>query len=176
MTKQPKEKHLRLVKNPEQESAMNSPGADDLINPEDFKSITLKVSLVNSTARTEIRDGKRIFGLDAAKTKKEDATHAEDLSIQIAEYAEKGLTLEVPSAACASGHLVVITIVSDGAKPNVTFTSTGKVDAVEKLPSGRESVRVTFTQLDEGAWQQVLNIYSRRQEEILNFFKAVKDY
>ena len=175
MKKQPNEKHQRLVKNPEQESALDSPVADDLINPEDFKSIVLKVGLVNTTTKTEIRDGKRIFGIDAAKTKKAE-NEKEDLSVVISEYAEKGITIEVPSHVCANGHLVMINIISEGAKPNVNFTSSGKIEAVEKLPTGRESVQVAFTQLDEFAWMEVLNIYSKRQEEILNFFKAVKDY
>jgi len=167
-------KHLKLVKNPEQGTSDTPETTSDLINPDDFKTITLKISLLNSTTKTEIRDGKRIYGVDAVRIEKD--KRQEDLSIVLAEFGERSLTLEVPSHVCSSGHNLVITIVTEGANPNITFAASAKVESTEKLPTGRERIYMNLTQYDDRVWNSLLNIYSRRQEEILKFFKAVKDY
>jgi hypothetical protein len=168
-------RHLKLVPNPTEteETEGKSADAHPLINPEDFKSITLKIGLLNMTTETEIRDGKRIFGIDAAKAKKN--TASEDLSIHITEFHEKGLGLEVPAYVCAAGHNVVLTVNTEGAKPNVAFNASAKIDASEKLANKREVVQLTFTQFDEKAWRDLQEIYGKRQEQIFEFFKAVKE-
>ena len=70
----------------------------------------------------------------------------------------------------------MITIVTEGANPNITFAASAKVESAEKLPSGRERINVHLTQYDDRVWNSLLNTFSTRQEEILKFFKAVKDY
>ena len=166
-------KHLKLVKNADLGTSDNPEKNSDLINPEDFKTISLKISLLNSTTKTEIRDGKRIYGIDAVKINAD--KNQEDLSVVLTEFGERSITLEIPSHVCSSGHNLVITIVTEGASPNVTFAASGKVESTEKLPTGRERINVNLTQYDDRVWNSLLNTYSRRQEEILRFFKAVKD-
>ena len=84
-------KHLKLVKNPEQGNSDMPESTSDLINPDDFKTISLKISLLNSTTKTEIRDGKRIYGLNAVKIEKD--KHQEDLSVTLSEFGERALLL-----------------------------------------------------------------------------------
>lgn len=143
-----------------------------LINPDDFKSIKLKVDLANTTTTTEIRDGKRMYGIGVARQKKDDA--GDDFSIQITEFIENGLVLEVPSRVCSAGHILRLNIKTEGAKPELQCECVAKVEAVEKLLTLREVVRLHFTQIDEDAWEKIQNIYSQRQLEVLRFFKAAK--
>src|SRR5260370_651500 len=100
MAKLLKKTHLKLVSDSKGFDESGRLGAADLINPDDFKSIVLKVGILNSTTKTEIRGGKRIYGVDGAKTQKNE--NEDDLSIQITEYAEKGMSLEAPPHACAT--------------------------------------------------------------------------
>ena len=167
-------KHLRLVKKHETKPVAAVETHSSFIDPNDFTSISLKVSLLNSTTKTEIRDGKRVYGIGAVKTERDPVK--EDLSMVITQFGDSDLTLEIPARVCANGHSVTIKITAEGITPEISFTASGKIESTEKLADGREEISLKLTQFDEVQWTKLLETYSKRQEEILDFFQSVRGY
>lgn len=154
-------------------AAKKDPSLDELIHSDDFKTMQLKINLVNTTTKTEIRNGKRVFGINASKIQKDQKQV--DLSIQVVEFLEEGYVLEVPSHVCAVGHSVSLETTATYKGQETIFQASGKVEEVEKLPNSREQIRVHFTQFKSKEWQDLLQAYMSRQNEVFNFFESSKD-
>lgn len=125
-----------------------------------FQSIELRISASNETSHTQISDG-------APKSPK----------IGLIEFLEHGLALELPKHSCAQGHHLTIKIqVVSPAEKRMDLSMTAKVDAVAKQPDGSERADVTLVQLKEDAWETFQRLYTSRQTEIEDFFKAAKGF
>lgn len=142
---------------------------DDLINLDDFKSVEWDISLSNSTTGTAIKDGMRIYG--SAKQEKSDS---EDLRIRFVEFLDKGFVLEVPANSCSDGHNLLLDIATKGASKDIKLKGSAKVTKVEKLENKKLQIEVNLVQYDDAQWQAMKAIFSDRQNDILEFFKAVK--
>jgi hypothetical protein len=140
-----------------------------LINPDDFRSVRLKISLNNTTTKTEIKDGKRFFG-----NKK--GTSGDNLEITLIELLDQGMILEVPGQSCAQGHNLLITVESLNTKPPITFQTSAKVMKMEKVSDDRDTIEINLIQFDDTGWQALKGLYGNRQNEIEEFFKAAKGY
>jgi len=136
----------------------DTPG--ELLDPNDFSSIHLKVSFTNTATHTEVKPDIDLSGK----------------GMKLIEFRDQGLVLEGPGGICAEGHNVMIHIHTDGAKPEIQFGSTAKVEQVEKLPDKRLQLTVRLIQFDEGTWKALQGVYSNRQDEIMDFFNAVKGH
>jgi hypothetical protein len=132
--------------------------ADDVFNPKDFESIRLHVYFKNSTTGTEIRDPKKVT---------------------LTEIGDKYLVFDMPSKSCNAKHNVAVDIHQFDQrtkKETEILKVTGKVFSMEDADDGRCRVTVECVQFDEESWIRLMKIYSSRQSEIENFFKAVKGY
>lgn len=152
-------------------------GEDDgiLIDPNDFVSMEIIVGMKNLTAKTEIRDGRRIFG------EKDTSEKGVDYTIHFIEFLEKNeesefesLVIEAPKRNCAEGHLLNIDLEVKGAKETFELDLESRVEVLEKTDGDTDRITVSILNVDEVAWQQFKSLFSNRQEEILAFFEAVK--
>ncbi|MGE0615884.1 MAG: hypothetical protein AB7P04_09600 [Bacteriovoracia bacterium] len=132
---------------------------EDLLNPDDFKSITLKIGLKNITTNTEV-------GGHLKDPKKRD--------VQLVEFLEQGLSVEVPVNTGARGHHVLLKVETEGATPNLVFEATAKIDELENLNAERAQLSLTLIQYEEEHWERLQKTFSSRQDDILAFFEAVK--
>lgn len=141
-----------------------------LINPADFETIILKINLINTTTHAEIRDGKRCYD------KKPKKNSEENLIIVISEFLENGLMMEIPSKMCAQHHSITIEVSTENSDPKISFSENLKVKSVEKLSQDSDLIEATFVQKNEREWKNLHGIYTKRQEEIRNFFNSVKGF
>jgi hypothetical protein len=125
-----------------------------------FQSIELRISASNETSRTKVSDG--------AETAPK---------IALIEFLERGLTLELPKHSCAQGHHLTLEIqVVSPPEKRMRFSATTKVDAVLKQADHSERANVSLIQFKEEAWDALRRLFSSRQTEIEDFFKASKGF
>ena len=130
----------------------------------------MEISLVNVTTNTQVSSGKRIYGGKAQEVK-----GGEDLSIVFLEFLdENGIKIEVPPRSCAAGHSVELSITTRGAKENISFLASGKVEESVVLPNKKVELDITLIKFDQNVWEALKGLFSNRQDEILNFFDAAK--
>lgn len=146
----------------------------DLFNPEHFSSVQLTVALTNTTTQTEIRDGKRFFnGVQSLPTMRDG--NRENFEVFVAEFTEEGFVFETPRNTCAKGHNVLCVITATvPSGESCGFEFSGKVKDVVPLDGESDSVDVKMVQYEEKQWLALQELYSQRQNEIEDFFKAVK--
>ncbi|OFZ78416.1 MAG: hypothetical protein A3K03_06020 [Bdellovibrionales bacterium RIFOXYD1_FULL_44_7] len=148
---------------------------EEIIRSDDFKSIEMNISIVNTTTKTQIKNGMRIYGQTQESVD-------EDLSIKLIEFQEREMVLEAPANACAEGHNLIVNIVASApstAENNggiIEFSATAKVRLVEMPSKTRHSVTVTLIQYDESSYKSFCSLFSNRQQEIEAFFNAVKGF
>jgi hypothetical protein len=133
-----------------------APKIDEILNPKDFQSLDIVFRWIkNITARTEINrpDSASLLSFD-----------------------KNGLTIELDSGSGAVGHKLMfeIAVKEPGQKEHWSFDATAKILTVNKLDDGRQSYELLLVQFEEKSWQKLLNVYQRRQQEIIEFFKMVK--
>jgi hypothetical protein len=144
-----------------------SPADDDFIRVEDFNSIRLHLQFKNITTKTELRDGVRFYAGE-----KQEAGDSQEIAL--VEFLDGGLVVEVPPRSGAEGHQISITVLTEGVDPEIKFVGSGAVEDIAPVESGRERFAILFTEKDDGAWNAILSIYARRQQEIMDFLAAVK--
>ena len=133
--------------------------AEDVFNPKDFESIELKIDFKNLTTNTKIEQNK---------------------SITLIEIGDKTLTLEVPTKSCNHKHNVMLSIQKVEKKNHkfytqTLFSTTGKIRNVENLDETLK-IEVDCIQFEEKEWQDLQQLFAKRQDEITKFFKSVKGY
>lgn len=144
--------------------------AEELIRIADFDSIELDIAVKNMTSGAEIKNGKRSYG-----GHEESTNSGVVLEIQLVEFKENGLLLEVPPMTGAVGHTLVVTVKTRNAPEQVEFFATCKVEKVDRIKtSGRERFTVSFVDYETIAWRALLSCYGSRQNQIEEFFQAVK--
>ncbi len=145
---------------------------DLLINPSDFKSTKIRISLENTTTHTELRDGRRFYtAANGKKTEGEDG----NAEIIVTEFLENGFALELPSKTCSTGHNVMINIIAAAPTKIVNVSFSAKVTSVEHLDPKRDLVALKLVQFDEVSLSEFEQLFSSRQEEINQFLNSVKN-
>ena len=147
---------------------MGSASNEVLQELDDFESMRITADFQNLTARTEIRDGKRFAGGVLS------SRPGEDLSIEVPEFWDTGMVLDVPIRSGAPGHHLVLAVRFRGGGRDLRFTATAKVEEVEEVDQSRQRLRVVFTEFHAPDWQQILGIYAERQEAISEFLAGMK--
>ncbi len=102
-----------------------------------------------------------------------DAAEVDGSMISLLEFQEQGFALEVPSRSCASGHHLAIKILLR--KPDEEefhFDATVKVERTVDLPAKKKRIEVTLMQYSSAAWERLQEMFSSRQNEIVDFFEA----
>ena len=145
---------------------------DSFINPADFNSIELKISLLNLTTKAEIKNGKRSFGVGMDKPNS--GEEPENYEVHIFEFLDDGFMLEVPSKTCAVNHAISLEIHSENIQPRVNFSANMKVISMEKISPVEDLMQVKFTQKSIEEWEALQRLYGNRQSEINKFLKDVK--
>ncbi len=128
---------------------------EKIIDPSDFQSIKLLTSFQNTST-----------GLKEVPPEK----------CTLIEIGKKNLTLELPLHSCNMSHNVIIkiSVAETGMKQREILAVTGKVIHMEVENYTR--VVVDCIQFDEASWNELLQIYSKRQDSITNFLKSAKGY
>jgi len=152
---------------------MSDKKEQDLINPDDFLSMELCISMRNVTTQTAIKDGKRSYG---TPLKSQMRVKEQDLSIRIVELLEVGMVLEVPIRTCAEGHTLELEIRIEGMNRPATLYTIATVQELGKISDSRDQIAIEFTDFESEDWELIKCIYQERQNEIFNFFNAVRGY
>lgn len=133
--------------------------AEDVFNPKDFESIRLLVYFQNTTTGTKVDDPSKC---------------------SLTEIGDKTLVLDLPARSCAKQHNVMVDIYkadkSAASKSVELLKVTGKVFTTDETDDDRARVTVECMQFDEESWIKLTELFSSRQTEIENFFKAVRGY
>ncbi|HTL11953.1 MAG TPA: hypothetical protein VL588_05675, partial [Bdellovibrionota bacterium] len=111
----------------------------------------------------------RVFGHKKAKELSD-----EDLSIRLLELETKGLVLEIPANSCSKGHRLRLELKTKSGSKEVPFEALAQVETWERMENGKERISVRFLKYDQEVWDELTRLFSRRQDDILEFFRAVK--
>lgn len=141
---------------------------DDFIRSEDFNSIRIEVSMMNSTTKTQLAQGRRTF------RDHEEVGKAGELDIQVVEFSSQGLTVEVPSKSGAQGHFLILNLKTSGANPDTMISAVGRIEEVIKLEKNREQFVVSLVEFDPVAWMQLTKVFSSRQDAINEFLAGTR--
>jgi hypothetical protein len=133
--------------------------ASEVFKIEDFKSIVLFIIYKNLATNMTYNNG-----------------------IEMTEFTLDTVTLLLPPKSNNTGQHCLVEIYKklpnekskENKKPDVHFT--GKVLEVEVLETLEIKSKIKLVQYEEKEWLNFLKIYENRQEEIENFFKAVRGY
>ncbi len=133
-------------------------GEAPLIDPKDFESVRVELTVSNTTTRTELRKD------------------AEPQLVQLLEDTQ--VVLDLPVRSCSKGHHLSIEFVirRPGRKKPSKLECTAKVDGIEHETPDRDRVTVSLFQYEEQEWQDFRASFSDRQSEIEAFFAAIRGY
>ena len=143
-----------------------------LINPGDFDSVDLQINFANTTTQSQIKDGKKYFGIGASNK----TGGNEVYTVSIIEFLENGLILDVPSKSCITKHSILIEIYNKNKNPEINFKATAKVTSIEQLSPENDQVEIVFVQKNESEWEALQSVFNKRQEEIREFLNSVKGF
>lgn len=100
-------------------------------------------------------------------------------AVIIKELKEDALTLELPINTCQKGHTLTLFFLSLDTEKKITLPDSGslkealfeviaKVEKIESNSLNKEMVFVElrFSQYDQVGWKKILNLYSKKQDEI----------
>jgi len=130
--------------------------ADEVFNAADFQSIKLSVQFKNLMTGIDVKNS---------------------AEISLMEIGDKALVFEIPARSCNVKHNVMFHIGRSDTKSKKSepmFSATGKVSDLENLDEGRDRVTVDLVQYEERELADLMALFSSRQEEIENFFAAVR--
>lgn len=132
------------------------------LSSDDFKSIEMKTTFVNTTSRTSPPKG----------------SEHDPVVVQLS---DRSFALEVPAKTCAGGHNLMITIElknvnREDFSKKVRFVCTAKVVSMLPLPKDRERIIVNLMQFDEKSWNDFREVFEARQKEINQFLEACKGF
>jgi hypothetical protein len=133
--------------------------AEDIFNLADFQTMETTFTMIkNLTTRTE----------------------PESLAgVRVVEIGEKSLAFELEKNCGAKGHSIIlglkITCPEKGGPAKVVkFEATTTVSDCVKQDDGTYRYDVELVQFEEKGWQQFLELFNSRQNEINEFLSAVK--
>jgi len=132
-------------------------------NPDDYVTTNVDISLKNLTTRTEIQ-----------KPEPGSKKKGEENLINVVEFLDHAFLLDVPLNTCASGHQLLLAIDYSAANGSGHFQATGKVKSVEHRDDDRDEILVNLVQFEESSWKAFRGLFENRQNEIEDFFNAVK--
>ncbi len=136
----------------------------NLFDPKDYESITITVIAKNLTS-----------GLEIVPPPAEKNLAGESFSLQLVEFREKGTAVfGFPKNSCSAGHNLAMTLSIKDYQQQHMMSLTGKVLSVENEQNTFSTVTVQFIQYILDDWQKFLDIYTKRQQEILSFFNTIK--
>ena len=113
----------------------------------------------NSTTRTEVPKGS---------------------GVEIVEFLERGMVLQLPARSCARGHMLVVTVSLKDPKKKAeedwVFETTAKVEEHRSLEDAVDQVTLALVQYHEKEWFQLQELFSSRQNEIELFLHAARGW
>ncbi len=145
---------------------------DLLINPDDFKSIETSMSITNESTKTALTDGKRVQ--KKGRTKVTGIRAEVDPTLQLVEFDEHTLTIDVPGKIGAKGHRLKVEIEVSNLPKKLDIEVTMGVHSVEKQPDGRDRMVLQLLEEESLPWKQFREAFEKRQEEILEFLEAAR--
>jgi hypothetical protein len=133
----------------------------------DFQQIEYSYIFVNQTSGMECREYKKI---------------------KVEEFYDKGMTLIVPTKTCNVKHNILI-IIFKGRKPRIPkvlpnegsgkgihFSAIGKIESKKQCENDKDlsTIKLKFVQFDKFGWQDILEEYKEKQEDITKTFKCIQ--
>ena len=151
----------------------------------DFKSIELRIALLNLNASIELRDGARYR--ITAEGMKDELPSKGDNGIHLVELTASGMIVDAPTGFCSKGDRVQLDIEVMNSPTPAFFNGTSVITEIERNETlTYKEANVTHHQeptdtlslelLPEsaGAWEEFKSIFSRRQNEIEEFLRTVR--
>jgi len=132
--------------------------ASEVFNPKDFESVRLSISFTNLTTKTELKNADNILLIDILSDPRQ-------------------LGFEMPARQCNIKHNVLFEINKLDQKTGKTsplVAITGRIIEVEELDADCMKVTVDCVQVDEKSWDDLVNLFAKRQEDINNFLASAR--
>jgi hypothetical protein len=132
------------------------------LNSDDFKSMEMKASFVNTTSKMSPPKGPEVAPV-------------------VVQLSDRSFALEVPAKTCAGGHNLMITIEvknvnREDVSKKVRFVCTAKVISMLPLSKERERIIVNLMQYDEKSWTEFRGVFESRQHEINQFIESCRGF
>lgn len=107
-------------------------------------------------------------------TKEELGELPEERSILLSDYDESVLYLEMQANSCSKGHTLSLYVLLPTLDDRPEFRFICTVQGANPLPDNRIEVKAKLVSGQETDWKVFTEIFSSRQNEIDDFFKAAK--
>ena len=129
---------------------------------ESLEAIGLFVSLKNNTSRTELKASEARKHRRSIK-KNHKFEHGR---VDLIQFLNQGIVLEVPPRTCAHGHDLTVTIETRGTDSTTYFEASAKVDQLTNLTDQRDLIMLSFIQFEGTQWQRLNEAYDQMQSQI----------
>lgn len=146
--------------------------SDELFRTSDFKSIRMEIHFLNHTTKTEVSpQGMKVAG---RITKRNEAIS----EISIVEILERGFVIDAPKNICAAGHMIELRVLFFNTASPFTFAASAKVNRVSANDGDESTQRIEmeFFQFEENEWKMFLEIFSQKQNELLELLTSMRGY
>ena len=128
------------------------------INPDDFKSPKVKISLFNLTDNKKIEPKK------------------EGQQVEFIEFLDvSGLAVSVPPHSGAKGHELKVEITLETTKNTIEVTGKATVVETEQVPGKNYRMDLLLEEYDEKKWDEIISVFAKRQEEVLSLLDQLKN-
>lgn len=139
-----------------------------LINPKDFSSIHVTIKIINVTTQTRLENGSIFYGQKVVDS----GPHC---TAEILEFLEEGVVMDIPNKLGTTGHVFTIKVTTQGASNDLSVEFNSVVSKVEKNQD-RSKCTLKNQQHKDSEFKKLVTLFESRQQEIADFFEAVKGY
>ena len=141
--------------------------SETLFDPQDFKSIELRITVHNLATKRE---------------------SAQNEILEFLSDSQPGMVIEVPANFCTKGQQLRLEVEVVNAGRPLQFKAVAeakrmesnqsfiyeKGEEVEHTASPTDTITVTLTEFDQEGWNDLHSLFGKRQNEIEVFFNSVK--
>ncbi len=146
-------------------------GTKKILNHNDFLSAKIHINLRNLVSQTVVASNVKTIGNFLINDS------SDENLVQLLEILPKGAILSVPSYTCAQGHQLEIEItVSNLAQQPYSVKLQGKVQEAESTSNGQNRIKVEFKTYSEEKWLGFCQLFSNKQEDIMDYIKKIRGY
>lgn len=119
-----------------------------------FQSMRLEIKIENAATRMPLKNPR---------------------AVKLIDFGDSHITLEVPSRSFAPGHLVFVDVRVFHPSVKVDpLKVEGKIGSLDSVDPTTDLITVNLTQYPTDRWGRVIELYTQRQNEIMEFLMQAK--
>lgn len=98
-----------------------------------------------------------------------------DPVVEAIEYSADHVVFEVDEKSCSKGQLVDVEATIHFESEKIPFKGTGKISEATKIGNSRMKVSIHLHDFDKDLWKKFISTMQKRQKELEQLFKSMKD-